>query len=333
MLRGFAPDTSERSRGVHNTELRPLGAGEMLDRAITLYVRRFASIVTVLAVVAVPLAALEAVVAPQSAHAFSDIARVFTTAGDPAAQRAAADALSRSNRATSLTYGIVMLAAVVRLLMWCALVTVVATAYAGARTSIGEAYRFALSRWLPQLLVSLAFIVLGGFAAIPVFMLYFIVFIAAFGLAALHQTAAVFVVGIVGGLAFLAALFIAGPLIFMAYELASVAVITETASPVQAIGIGLRRAFARGMKRRTVVAGCVLFLVSQLGALPLIALAVIATAATHVDALYFAILGAGGVLLDGIVAAFVVVYAVDARIRREGYDIMIAETPPVTNPA
>lgn len=318
---------------MQNTELRPLGAGEMLDRAITLYVRRFASIVTVLAVVAVPLAAVEAFVAPQSAHAFTDLARVFTTAGDPAAQRQAAEALSRSNQATALTYGVVALASVVRLLMWCALVTVVAAGYAGVRTPLGAAYRFALRRWMPQLLVSLAFLVLGGFAAIPVFMLYFIVVIAAIGLVALHQMVAVVIVAVLGGLLFLAALAVVGPLIFMAYELASVAVVTETASPVEAIGIGLRRAFAPGMKRRTVVAGLVLVLVSQAGALPLIGLAAVATAATHVDALYFAILGAGGVLLDGIVAAFVVVYAVDVRVRREGFDIIAADPAPVPGPA
>ena len=57
-----------------------------------------------------------------------------------------------------------MLGSSCALLMWCALVTVVAAAYAGARTTIGDAYRVALRRWFPQLLVSLAFLVLGLFA-------------------------------------------------------------------------------------------------------------------------------------------------------------------------
>src|SRR5947209_13783940 len=64
MCPGFAPRARERSRRVQNTELRPLGAGEMLDRAITLYVRRFALIVTVLAVVSVPIVLLEALTVP-----------------------------------------------------------------------------------------------------------------------------------------------------------------------------------------------------------------------------------------------------------------------------
>jgi hypothetical protein len=44
--------------------------------------------------------------------------------------------------------------------------------------------------------------------------------------------------------------------------------------------------------------------------------------------LYFAVLGAGSVVLEGIVAAFVVVFAVDFRVRREGFDILAAEPPP-----
>jgi hypothetical protein len=77
------------------------------------------------------------------------------------------------------------------------------------------------------------------------------------------------------------------------------------------------------------VGGLVVFVVSEVGSLPLIAVAATLTALTHVDALYFAILGVGSVLLEGIVAAFVVVYAVDVRVRREGFDIIAAEPPPV----
>ncbi|MEA2688478.1 MAG: hypothetical protein QOD51_1085 [Candidatus Eremiobacteraeota bacterium] len=299
----------------------------MLDRAITLYVRWFVPIVIVLAVVAIPVTALQAIVAPHSAQAFTDMARVFSSASDPAASRAAAQALSRDNQTGPLTFLIIFIAAIARLLTWCALVSVVAAAYAGTRTTVAQAYRFAVGRWLPQLVVSLAFLVLGMVAAVPIFVLYLIVFLGAIGLSALHQTVAMVILLIVGGLLFLSLACTVGPLVFMSYELASVAAIVETANPVEAIGIGLRRAFAPGMKRRTVVAGLVLMLVSQAGTLPLIAVAAVASAATHVDALYFAILGAGGVLLEGIVSTFVVVYAVDARIRREGYDILAADTP------
>ncbi len=115
----------------------------------------------------------------------------------------------------------------------------------------------------------------------------------------------------------------------MTYELASVAVVTELANPMNAISTALRRAFGRGMKRRTIVGGLVVFAVSQVGTLPLLALGALAATTTHVDALYFAIIGAGSVVLEGLVAAFVIVFAVDVRVRREGLDILAAEAPPV----
>ena len=309
---------------MQNTELRPLGAGEILDRAITLYVRWFAPIVIVLAVVAIPLTVLQALVSPHASQAFTDMARVFSSAGDATASRQAAEAMSRHNQTGPLSFLVIVVALIVRLLMWCALIAVVAAAYAGVRTSLADAYRLAFARWLPQLVVSLAFAVLGLFAAVPVFMLYVLVFVAVIALSALRLTAVSIGVLIVGVILFIGLACVVGSLVFMAYELASVAVITETPNPVQAIGIGLRRAFAPGMKRRTLVAGLVLLLVSQAGTLPLIAVAAVASAATHADALYFAIIGTGGVLLDGIVAAFAVVYAVDARVRREGFDILPA---------
>jgi hypothetical protein len=313
---------------VQNTELRPLGAGEMLDRAITLYVRRFASIVAVLAVVSVPIVLVQAIVAPQAAHVFSDMGRLISAAGNPAASRAAADAISRDNTTGPLAIVVMLGASVVRVLMWCALITLLAAAYAGARTTIGEAYGFAVRRWAPLMLVTLVFLVLGGFAAIPIVIVYIIVLLGVIGLAALHYTVALAVVGVLGVLFVIALAAVIGSMVFMAYELAAVAVITETSSFSDAIGIGMRRAFAPGMKRRTLAAGLVVLLVSQVGALPLIGIAAVVTATTHIDGLYFAILGAGGVLLDGIVAAFVVVFAVDARVRREGLDLVIPAAPP-----
>jgi hypothetical protein len=315
---------------VLNTELRPLGAGEMLDRAITLFVRRFAQIAAVLAVVTVPLMLVEALVAPESAHAFSDLGRILAAAGNTAASSRAADDLTRASAMTPLGVLVVMAASLVRVMMWCAILAVVAAAYAGTTTTLGAAYRLALRRWLPQLLVGFAFAILGGFALIPVFVLYLIVVFAAAALFALHQLVLAVVIGVIGGIVVLGGAAIIGSLAFMAYELAAVAIVTETGNPVEAVGIGLRRALAPGMKRRTVVGGLVLLAVTYGGTLPIVAAAAFATALTHVDALYFAIMGAGTLLLDGIMASFVVVYAVDARVRREGFDIVVPGAPAVS---
>jgi hypothetical protein len=310
---------------VQNTELRPLGAGEMLDRAITLYVRRFPQIVLVLAVVSVPLILVQALVAPQSAHVFSDLAQVFSATGS-AASRRAGDAMAADSAFTPLAFVVIFAAMIVRVLMWSAIIALVSAAYAGTRTTLADAYRLAVKRWVPQMVVGLTFMILGGMASIPLFIVYFVAAFVLVGLSFAGQTVAVVVVAVIVGVVFIAGLAVIGSFVFMTYELAAVAIVTETGNPVEAVQIALRRAVAPGMKRRTVVAGLVLFLVSEAGALPLIGLAAAATMLTHIDALYFAVLGTGGVLLDGIVAAFAVVYAVDVRVRREGYDLVVAQT-------
>lgn len=48
-------------------ELRPLGIGEILDRAVTLFVARFASIVLILAAYTVPIAIVEYIGTPDFA--------------------------------------------------------------------------------------------------------------------------------------------------------------------------------------------------------------------------------------------------------------------------
>jgi hypothetical protein len=311
---------------VLNPELRPLGAGELLDRAVTIFVRYFVPIVIVLAVAIVPLVAFEALLSPRSGHVFSDLGRVFSNAADPAAARAAQRALESDSPAFGLTALLLVVSVCVRLLEWGAIVTVVANAYAGASTTIVQAYTVGLQRWPQQLLIALVFFVIGVIAAIPVLILYVLVIVAVVALAALHQTVATIVVGVLGLLILIAGFVVVGSWVYMTYQLAAVAVVTETRNAIEAIGAGLRRGAASGMRRRTIVAGIVVFLVSQAGALPLIGIAAVVTTLTHIDALYFAILGAGTVLLEGLIAAFLVVYAVDVRVRREGIDI-VAEPP------
>jgi hypothetical protein len=334
MARGFAARARERLRGVQNTELRqtelrPLGAGELLDRAVTLFVRDFVPIVTVLAVVIVPFVLLQALVAPKAGRVFADLAQVFSAAGNRAATEAAAASLTRDGGSSTLSFLLSAVQIVGRLLMWSAIISLVATAYAGSRVTFGEAYRIGFQRWLPQVVVALVFVVLGVLTAIPLLLGYVLVVIVVGLLAGFGQFIPAVIVGIIGGLIVFVGFAVVLSWVFMMYQLASVAVVTETPNPIEAIGTGLRRGFARGMRVRTIVGGLIVFVVSYAGSLPLLAVAVTLTAMTHIDVLYFAIVGVGSVLLEGLVAAFVVVFAIDVRVRREGFDIIAAEPPPI----
>lgn len=314
---------------LRHTELRPLGAGELLDRAVTLFVRDFVPIVIVLSAVLIPLVVFHAVAAPNSGQIFTDLGRVFSAAGNRTASQAAAQALSRDGASNGVAALLFIVDIVARLLMWSAIVSLVATAYAGSRISFGRAYRIGLQRWLPQMVVALTFTVIGLLASIPLVIVSLLVAIVFGVLAGLNQFIAAVVVGVIGGLIVFAVIAVVLSWVFMTYQLASVAVVTETANPIDAIGAALRRGFARGIRWRTVLGGLVVFVVSQAGAWPLLAVAATLTVLTHINLLYFAITGVGSVLLEGIVAAFVVVFAVDVRVRREGFDLVAAEPPPV----
>lgn len=323
----------ERSGRVQNTELRhtelrPLGAGELLDRAVTLFVRNFVPIVTVLAAVIVPLIVFQAIAAPNSGQVFGDLERALSAAGNRAQSQAAADALTRDSASNGMTLLLFAISTVARLLMWSAIVSLVATAYAGSRISFGQAYAVGVRRWPAQVMVAVAFTFIGGLISIPLLIAYLLLAVLIGLLVGLHQFVAAVVLGVVIGVIVFAAIAVVGSWVFMAYQLASVAVVTETANPFDAIGIALRRAFGRGTRWRTVVGGLVVFVVNWAGAFPLLAIAAVLTVLTHVNVLYFAVLGAGSVVLEGIIAAFVVVFAVDFRVRREGFDILAAEPPP-----
>jgi hypothetical protein len=309
---------------VHNTDLRPLGAGEILDRAVTLYVRRFVVIVSVLAVVIVPLLLIETLVAPGQTRIFADLAGMVQAGGDPGKVREATAAMMRDSRWTGPLMAFNLGAIVVRVLMWNALLAVVASAYRDLRTGLGEAYGRAVRRWLAQLAVGLVYVAFGAIAAVPLLLAYLAVIVAVVGVALARSVALTVGVGTILGLALLVVAVAVMAWLLMAYELAAVAVITETGNPVTAVETALRRAFGRATRWRTVLAGLALLAVIYGGAIPVAAVAAVAGTLAHQPVLTMAITAVGNIVLEGLTAAFVVVFAFDVRVRREGVDLEAA---------
>ena len=310
---------------MQNTELRPLGAGEILDRAVTLYVRRFVLIVAVLAVVVVPFLIAQAVVSPGSGRIFDDMGKVMSASGH--AQTEAMAQMTRDGQTQPLTYLVIMMNAFARLLEFSAVVAVIAAAYAGSAMTFGGAYRLALRRWLPQIVVALAYLAIAAIAGIPLLMMAFAIGLVVTLIGAAGGGWAAAVIGIVAAL-------VAGVIViclmcwvYIAYNLAAVAVVTESADIATAIGAGLRRAFGKQTRWRALVAGLIVFAISVGGSLPIIGIAATVSALVHQPALYYAIAGAGTVLLEGLVAAFIVVFATDVRVRREGLDLVVPASP------
>jgi hypothetical protein len=312
----------ERFRSVQNSELRPLGAGEILDRAVTLFVRRFVPIVAVLAIAIVPLMLTEALIAPGSARMFADLGRVLMSTRGGADSAAAAAALTRDQAGMGQYAIVVLLSLVVRLLMWSAILVVASAAYAGATTPFGTAYRLALRCWPGQVVVAVTFGIIASVLFVPVVIAYAIALAGVVGLIALHAEVIAAIFGIVAAIVVLGAFLLLGAWVYMTYQLASAAVVIESMNPIAAVTAALRRSFARQTWWRTIVAGLIVLAVTQGAALVFAALGILVATLAHMEQLSFVILGVGTIVVEGVLAVFVVVFSTDVRVRREGLDLM-----------
>src|ERR1700730_10865300 len=108
----------------------------------------------------------------------------------------------------------------------------------------------------------------------------------------------------------------------MTYQVASAAVVIEGVSPISAITLGIRRTTSRQTWWRAVVGGLILFVVTQGAVLLFAGVGLTLGAVTRIPSLSFAILGIGQIIVDGLLAVFVVVFATDIRVRREGLDLV-----------
>jgi len=305
---------------VHTSDLRPLGAGELLDRAITIFVRRFVPIMLALAVVEVPLLIAQALLAPDPVSLFDIVGRIGAGGRQPSP--AAVRQLSDMNAANMR---LALLSFLVRFVQWNAVIAVVSAAYAGTTVALGAAYRLAVRLWIAQIVVALVYAVIGLICAIPWFILYVaMILFTAFVASVVHVQAIAVAVGVIVGLAVLAAGAVVGAWVFIASAVASVAVVSEGMNPVAACTAGLRRTFGASTRVRSIVAGIVAFVVAVLGTLPAIAVGALLAEVTHVHALYWALAGPAQLLAHGLLAAFIVCFAVDVRVRREGIDLLAA---------
>jgi hypothetical protein len=305
-----------------------MGAGEILDRAVTLFVRRFVPIVAVLAIAVVPLLLCEALIAPGSARMFADLGRVLMSTNGGTNSTAAAAALARDQAGVGQFALVMVLSLVVRLLMWSAILAVASAAYAGATTPLGAAYRLALRCWPGQAVVAVTFAIISSVLFVPVIVAYAIAIAGVFGLIALHAEVIAVIFGIVAAIVVLGGFVLVGAWVYMTYQLASAALVIESMNPIAAVTAALRRSFARQTWWRTVVAGLIVLTVTQGAALVSAALGVLIATLAHVAQLSFVILGLGTIIVEGVLAVFVVVFSTDVRVRREGLDLLAQTAPP-----
>src|ERR1700683_5581395 len=119
--------------------------------------------------------------------------------------------------------------------------------FIGAPAQVAQAYRAALRRWLSVLVVGLSYFVIYLAA---VFLLAFVAGIFTIGVTMIAHLSAIIFTVIIFVLLFVGYI-VSGVLLFTPWQLAFIATVTEGLNPFRAVGLGLRRAYARGIRLRS----------------------------------------------------------------------------------
>jgi hypothetical protein len=299
-------------------DLRPLGAGEILDRAVTLFVRHLWRCVLIVALGVLPIAVL--VVFMQPVAMLDDVWRLLVMPpGHPVVQNAVAESLVR-RIFSPISVLTVLVALLLSPLVTTACTIAVARSYRGEAVTAVDAYRSALPRWGPQVLTTLLFFALSIGVGIAIFLLIFLIALPFVALVMIAPVAAV-VIGVPLYILAYAASTVLRALLSFVSELGGVAISIEDPNPVRAVRVSLTRTLGRAVLWRSVLAGLALLAVRLGGISVVLSAGALIALLTHLPIL--GIIGAaiGGVFVEPLVICYLVVYSYDIRLRREGFDL------------
>jgi hypothetical protein len=304
--------------------LRPLGLGELLDRAVTLTVRNFPGLAFVWIIFAIPLAVCAFLGTEDQSKVFASLADVLKTQASGHADTNAMSKALQSNpvfNGWTIAYiGGLMLEIT---LVQTALTAAVGARYQGGRSDLATCYRIAVSRFPNIIMFDLIWLFFGGLVWVVLALIaaavIFVGFAVGFLLHAVGITIAVILGIVVGIVLFLALLVLA-----VAYEVGFMTCVLEERNFAAAFGAGLQRVFGGVGFRRSMLAGLVYlafsigtFMVSMLGQVVILGL-------VRSQALGLAYSTVLQVIVAVFVTVFFVLFYFDLRVREEGYDLQLA---------
>lgn len=292
--------------------LRPLGIGEIFDRAVTLYVRNFVSFTLMVLTLLAPLAVVQYIALPDRggslAQAIGQIEHPVKTARVPV-----------SNEEIVALFVIFAIALIFAPFVNNAVAVGVARVYNGEEPDYGASFATVLRRWLPLLGTAVlnVLILFGLYIA----MVIGLVMLATVGILlvrpALPLAIGVFVLAIVAFLAVLL-LFL---LLLVGYAFAMYSTSLEDASPARAIGLAYRRIFNRVEFKKALLMALA-YIGLQLGVFTLsTTVALLVTLVVKNYALELAVNTVVSAMMAAFLTILLAVYYYDVRTRVEGLDL------------
>jgi len=299
-----------RANALAVLEMRPLGAGEVLDRAVTLFVRSFVPVATAIAVPYVPYLVLQAFVFGNTMQ------HLMSAASTPGVAPRFMPADLGSYFLTSL------LSIVIALFAQTAIYVTLEGAYRGERVPLGTAYRAALARFWNQLGAAILFYFIFTGVLFLIAAVAGLLVLAGVGL---HMNGPLAVLGaIIIGIAAIAVIVVAMTMIYMAFALSALSIALARNGAIGALVLAFKTVFGPAQRVRCLVAG--LIALAVLFGVEIVAgiLGAVMQFALKSYQLEVAAGGVFGILMAGFLSAYVVVFAYDLKVRGQGFDLELA---------
>ena len=292
--------------------LRPLGIGEIFDRAVTIYVRHFAAFTLMVLTLLAPLAVVQYFVLPNQTESLA------TTIGQIQHPEKKPQPPFSNEQLTALV-AIVLVAIIVAPFVNNAVAVGVARVYNGGEPSYGASFAAVFRRWAPLLGTAIlnVLILLGTYFATIVGLVLLMTVGILLVRPALPLAIVIFVVAIAAFFALILLLL----MLIMAYAFAMYSTSLENASPVQATGLAYRRIFNRREFKKALLM-TLAYVGLQIGVLTLsstVGLVLLFTLKSY--ALELTVNTIVSAMMSAFVTILLAVYYYDVRTRSEGLDL------------
>lgn len=298
-------------------ELRPLGFGEIFDRAVTLYIRNFVPFASIVAVLIVPLAILQYLLDLSSEPQIDAMVRIFTHPGS--LRRQPVPNMFNSPETVVAFIALMLLTYAVWPFALNAVAVGVARLYRNRPVEFRASYQIVLRRWLQIIaIVGLDLLVFFGWYLVAVvFIMALVLAVAGFAVAA---PAVAFWFGFtIAFLAIVALLPSLAPLI-VAMTFAMYSTVIEERPVVESFVLGLARVFNRAEFWRAMlfaIAVCAVLL----GGSAMFGFVGLLAAFAHLPLLQATIESIARAVITPFAVVLMAIYYFDVRIRREAFDL------------
>lgn len=292
--------------------LRPLGIGEIFDRAVTIYVRNFTAFTLIVLTLLVPIAIVQYFVIPDQAAA------LIQEAGK-AGQASKSAQFPFTNREIVGLLVILGMALLGASFTNNAVAVGVARVYNGGEPAYGACYATVFRRWLPLLGTALLnlLILIGAYLASTIGL----VIVVTPGIALVRSAPAIAIaIFIIAALLFLAVI-VLFLLLVLAYAFALYSTSLEDASPAHAIALAYRRLFNRAELKKALLM-TLAYVGLEIGVLTLSStVGIVLLLIVKSYALQLAVNAVISAMLTAFLTILLAVYYYDVRTRAEGLDL------------